>query len=76
MAIASKHPVNNSVLMWLRKMGIDTTEVLSVTLQFSWDAAVVVTIERFANKEDIEGLSDVLDEVVRERYTITQKAVE
>lgn len=61
-AIVGRGQVATLVLDWLRKQGIDTTGICGVNIDIRPDSAVLVTIERFMQHDEIDDFEELLED--------------
>ena len=70
------------MLDWLRKQGVDTTGICGVNIDIRPDSAVLVTIERFMQHDEIDDFEELLEDLdehvalVRQRYVTSRKKQE
>ena len=81
-AIVGRGEVATLVLDWLRKQGVDTTGICGVNIEIRPDSAVLVTIERFMQHDEIDDFEELLEDLdghvalVRQRYVTSRKKQE
>ncbi len=81
-AIIGRGEVATLVLDWLRKQGVDTTGICGVNIEIRPHSAVLVTIERLMQYDEIDDFEELLEDLdghfvlVRQRYVTSRKKQE
>ena len=81
-AIVGHGEVATLVLDWLRKQGVDTTGICGVNIEIRPHSAVLVTIERLMQYDEIDDFEELLEDLdghfalVRQRYVTSRKKQE
>lgn len=81
-AIVGHGEVATLVMDWLRKQGVDTTGICGVNIEIRPGSAVLVTIERFMQRDEIDDFAELLEDLdgrfalVRQLYVTSRKKQE